>query len=325
MKKKILIGIAAVVALLVAWHLVMTCGSYTYTPTQLPKTFDEFYAQKLAKSKELGVKANNEERLIRFADKTPVALLYIHGYGTCRAEGELVMERIAKELKANTYFLRLPGHGINIDEHARATARDHLDESIAAIEMMHQLGDRVVVVGTSMGGNIATYIAANYPEKLDAVVLTSPFYNFATTLPKLGGFYPAFKLLTLLMPRRPSRPIPDEPDNWSLYWYPHQHTKSLRQLYQVRHLTARDSVFRKVSKPVLLLYYFKNEADSDHTADVNTMLAAWGEFNNGTPNPLSRKVRIEKGNHVLMSKYEPVDYDAVQKAVVDFVHSLDRK
>ncbi|MBN1534256.1 MAG: alpha/beta fold hydrolase [Spirochaetes bacterium] len=323
MKKKILIGLAAVAALLVTWDLVMTCRSYTYTPVQLPKTFDEFYAQKLAKSRELGVRANNEEKLIRFAEKTPVALLYIHGYGASRAEGELVMERIARDLKANTYFLRLPGHGINVEAHALATAKDHLDEAITTIDMMHRLGDKVVVVGTSMGGIIATYIAANYPDKLDALVLVSPFYQFGSASAKLTNFYPTFKLLTAVMPRRPSRPIPKEADNWSLYWYPNQYMKSLRQLVQLRNLASRDSVYERVTKPVLLLYYYKDAENSDHTADVNTMLEAYGTFNNGTPDPLSRKVCIEKGNHVLMSRFEEVDYDAVQKAVVDYVRSMN--
>ncbi len=322
MKKKILIGLSVIIAALATWHVVMTSVSYTYTPSPLPKTFDEFYKEKLRISRELKVRPKNEEKLVRFAEKTPVAILYIHGYGASRAEGELVMDRIAKQLKANTYYLRLPGHGTTILDHAGVTPKEHLDEAITTLEMMRKLGDKVIVVGTSMGGLITTYIAAEYPGKMDAAVLVSPFYQFGNLNGKLTNFYPMFRLISAVMPHRPSSPIPDEADNWSLYWYPNQYMKALRQLHLLRAIGVHDSIFRKIHIPVLLLYYFKDEENRDTTADVGAMLDAYDEFNDGTPNRLSRKVAIENGNHVLMSKYQKVDYDRVEKTVLDFVRDL---
>ena len=56
------------------------------------------------------------------------------------------------------------------------------------------------------------------------------------------------------------------------------------------------------------------------------MIAAYDSFNNGTPNPGSRKLALEKGGHVLLSKYtfpdpEP-DYDKITKEVVGYINSL---
>ncbi len=324
MKKKIFIGILVAAALLAGWHFSMTSHSYTYTQQVLPETFKEFYAQKLKKSKELNVRPKNEERFIQYADKTPITILYIHGYGASRAEGELVVDRISKELKANTYYLRLPGHGTNVEDQARVSGKDHLDEVITTLKMMQKLGDKVIVIGTSMGGMIATYIAASNPELIDALVLVSPAYRYAGFFPKTATFYPVFKLITTVMERKPTAPIPPDKDNWSLYWYPNQYMRSMRQIYQLQSLVSNESVYRNVAQPVMLLYYYKDENNQDKAASVDGMKEAYELFNNGKPNPMSRKEPQSVGGHVLTSKYTdtPPDYDKVTNETLDFINSL---
>lgn len=324
MKKKFIIGLTAVVVLLTGWHFIMTCESYTYSPSALPASFEEFYKIKLQKSKELNARPKNEERLIKFADKTPIAILYIHGYGASRAEGEYVVDRIAEKFKANTYYLRLPGHGTNADDHAKTTGREHLDEVLTSLRMMRMLGDKVIVMGTSMGGVLATYAAAEYPELVDALIIGSPAYQFASTPAKMAAFYPMFKLVTTLMERSPSSPIPAEADNWSLYWYPDEYMRALRQLYQLQALTSNDAVYNKVTQPVLLQYYYKDKDNQDPAASVPDMKKAYKSFNNGKPHLLSREIAHDKGKHVLFSKYTPVqpDFDRVTKVTADFIDSL---
>lgn len=324
MKKKIIGGSVLVVVILIAWHLFMTCGSYSYTPAVLPVSFEEFYADKLKKSKELKARPKNEERLVKFADKTPAAILYIHGYGASRAEGEYVVDRISNKFKLNTYYLRLPGHGTNIDDHADTTGKEHLDEVITTLRMMRKLGDKVIVIGTSMGGVLATYAAAEYPELVDALIISSPAYQFASTPAKMAAFYPMFKLVTTLMERTPKSPIPAEEDNWSLYWYPDEYMRALRQLYQLQAIISNDGVYSRVTQPVLLQYYYKDEENQDPAASVPDMKRAYKSFNNGKPHPLSREIAHDKGKHVLFSKYTliPPDFDRVTKVTADFIESL---
>ncbi len=324
MKKKFIIGLTAMVVLLTGWHFMMTGGSYTYSPTALPATFEEFYKGKLQKSKELNARPKNEERLIKYAEKTPIAILYIHGYGASRAEGEHVVDKISKTFKVNTYYLRLPGHGTNADDHADTTGKEHLDEVITTLKMMRKIGDKVIVIGTSMGGVLGTYAAAEYPELVDALILSSPAYQFASTPAKISAFYPMFKLITTLMERAPSAPIPAEDDNWSLYWYPDDYMRALRQLYQLQALTSNNDIYKKVTQPVLLQYYYKDENNQDTAASVPDMKSAYKSFNNGTPNSLSREIPYDVGGHVLFSKYVLVvpDFDKVTKGAVDFINSL---
>lgn len=322
MKKKIVLAVLLIVAVAYTLHYNFCIPSYEYTETSLPARFDEFYAQRLAQSASLHARPGNEERLVRYAPgKTPVALLYIHGYGASRAEGEYILDKIAAKLKANTYYLRLPGHGTNKEDHKNATPKDHLDTAITALRMMDKLGEKTIVVGTSMGGLIATYLAANYPDKMSGVVLVSPFYNFPSAVARLVNHYPVFKLFVTLNPIRvSSSEVPPEEDNWTKYWYREQYFISAKQLIGLSRMIARDEVFEKITTPVLLLYHYKDENHQDDTASVPHMKHAFERFGKAkTPHPLNRAVAIADGAHVLMSKYSKTDEKVIVQETVDFI------
>jgi pimeloyl-ACP methyl ester carboxylesterase len=317
---KLLIGVILICIIMTGYHLIMTHTSYTYNPTPLPKRFDEYYQNQLTKSKALSARPNNEEKLNRYSKKTPVSILYIHGYGASRAEGEYVMDQISEKYQYNTYYMRLPGFGTKPEDMGESTMQELLDESTKALMMMDRLGDKVMIVGSSMGGAIATYLAATYPEKVDRLVLCSPAYAFASTAGRLITFYPLFKLMSIISPVRvSSATVPQETDNWTLYWHREQPFKALKQLIDIMNFVNRPGIFENVKTPTLLIYYYKDEKKQDSAASVSHMLEAFSEFNMGTPLPLSRKVAIENGNHVLTSKYIESDYAAAIREIENFI------
>lgn len=325
MKKKIALAVLVLIITVYTVHYNCCIPSYEYAPQQLPATFEEYYAARLAESKKLNARPGNEERLVRYAKgKTPVALLYIHGYGASRAEGEYILDLAAKSLKANTYYLRLPGHGTNKDDHKTATPAKHLDTAITALSMMDKLGDKVIVVGTSMGGAIATYLAAHHPGKMAGVVLVSPYYNFPTAMARMVNHYPVFRLFTALNPMRvSSSPVPPEADNWTNYWYREQYFDSAQQLISLGRMIRRNSVYDKITLPVLLFYYYRDEAHQDDSASVAHMKEAFARFGGASKaNPLNRAVQITNGAHVLMSRYDKTDKDRVVSETVDFIRRV---
>ncbi|MCX8124544.1 MAG: alpha/beta hydrolase [Spirochaetes bacterium] len=321
--KKILIVIALIIAALIAVDAYLSHITYNYNPKKLPATFDEYYQTKLKESKEKGVRPNNEEKLLKFAPKTKIAMLYIHGYGASRGEGQFVIDTIAKKLQYNTYYLRLPGHGTNMDDHKKTEYYQILDTAIEAAQMAKLLGEKLVIIGTSMGGTIATYIAAQHPDIPDAIILVSPFYRFANPVGNALFFRPFFKTVLLFTTYRERKDPYDDPnDNWTMYWYAKNYWASLHSLLDLADLIAHDDTYKKVSCPVLLLYYYKDKEHKDGSAQVEAMLKAYDTFNNGHPNPLSRKVAIENGDHVLLSKYVKSDWDKAEKAITVFLHDL---
>ncbi|MDX2000994.1 MAG: alpha/beta fold hydrolase [Chitinophagales bacterium] len=300
--------------------------SYQYVERPLPDNFETFYRQQLLTSQQHGARTNNEEKWLRFSEgKTPLAFLYIHGFTASRGEGEMVVDSLAKLYQANTYYLRLPGHGTNPDDHAQAKFNEFLDCATDALRMMQTQGEKVIIIGTSMGGLIATYLAANYPDMVDGLVLCSPFYDYAGTegkALKIPGMLGLVKLLdgpdrTF---KRDSLWESQRMDGYDNYWYSKvQRYNALYSLENLRKYAAGRTYYKKVKAPVAMLYYYKDEKHQDPTASVKAMLNAFDAFESG----IKQKYPIADGNHVLTSAYVKSDKAAVINSITQFIAKLN--
>jgi pimeloyl-ACP methyl ester carboxylesterase len=115
--------------------------------------------------------------------KTPLAIVYIHGFSAGPAEIRPVPDEVARNLGANLFFTRLAGHGRDGKAMALASAEDWLFDMAEAMAIGRRLGDRVIVMGTSTGGTLAA-LAATDPALnggLAGTVLISP--NFGVHAP----------------------------------------------------------------------------------------------------------------------------------------------
>lgn len=116
-------------------------------------------------------------------EKTPLAIVYVHGFSAGPAEIRPVPDEVARNLGANLFFTRLAGHGRDGKAMATASAEDWLFDMAEAMAIGRRLGDRVIVIGTSTGGTLAA-LAATDPalnEGLAGTVLISP--NFGVQAP----------------------------------------------------------------------------------------------------------------------------------------------
>lgn len=111
--------------------------------------------------------------------RTPLSVVYLHGFSADRHEISPVPEEVAAALGANLFFTRLRGHGRDGDAMAQARAEDWLQDTEEAMAVGSRLGERVVLVGTSTGGTLAVWAAAQprWRERLAAVVLISPNFG----------------------------------------------------------------------------------------------------------------------------------------------------
>lgn len=320
--------LALVLIILAYWVWMARAPHYEYAQHELPADFDTFYQQKLTESKALDARPGNEEKLIRFAPKTNIAFLYIHGFTASRAEGEYVMDSIANLYQANTYYMRLPGHGTNKEDHAAAKFSDYLTAGMDALLMAQQLGDTVVVVGVSMGGLVATWLTAQRPDLVDALVLSSPFYDYA---PVAGNILKVPGALRVLRWAQGDERNMDRTAEWRKrirdgyenYWYPEQLMQSLQSLEDLRNFAAKDKVFEKVSPPTLLMYYYKDDKHQDGAAKVSTMLDAYAQFESThKQDPRNKLVAMPEGEHVMMSQYVICNQAPVFEEIKAFIGRL---
>ncbi|MFD2237851.1 alpha/beta hydrolase [Aureimonas populi] len=111
--------------------------------------------------------------------KTPLALVYVHGFSGDKREMAPVPQEVSRRLGANLYLTRLSGHGGDLADLAEPTANDWLNDLAEAVGIARHLGERVVVIGTSNGGALASWGAAlpGFMEGVDGLVLISPNYR----------------------------------------------------------------------------------------------------------------------------------------------------
>ncbi|MDX1586046.1 MAG: hypothetical protein R3222_04860, partial [Balneolaceae bacterium] len=113
--------------------------------------------------------------------KSEYALVYLHGFKASHGEGKPVHKRVAKTLGMNLYLSRLEGHGLKTSNPLEHLSAENLKTSARkALAVGRNIGDKVIIMGTSTGGSLGLYLAAQ-PELKDSVsglVLYSPLVRF---------------------------------------------------------------------------------------------------------------------------------------------------
>lgn len=111
----------------------------------------------------------------RAGARTPLAIIYLHGYTATRQEVAPLCEQLAGALGANLYHTRLHGHGVDPQALGDANAEDWLRDAAEALAIGRTLGERVIVVGTSTGGTLALWLAQqSEADAIAALLLISP-------------------------------------------------------------------------------------------------------------------------------------------------------
>ena len=270
-----------------------------------------------------GIRPDCEARIV-WADsskkvKTKMAILYIHGFSATQEEGNPVHRNIAKKYGANLYLARLAGHGIDLGDSTMATvtADDFIQSAEYALAVAKTLGDEVVVMSTSFGGALTTYLASQHPE-IKAIVLYSPcikvFDDNAEILDNPWGLE-----LGKVVSGSYIRDLKPSNAEHAKYWTMHYHLNGVVALQNFLTNAMTPETFSKVKCPVLMEYWYKNEQEQDKVVSVPAMLKMFEEL--GSKN--KQKIAIPNaGNHVLASPILSKDVATVQAETEKFLDGV---
>ena len=106
--------------------------------------------------------------------KTPLTIVYLHGFSASRQEVAPLCDELGARLGANVFYARLAGHGRNPRAMGEVQGNEWLQDATDALAIGREIGERVVLVGTSTGGTLALWLAQRDPQKIAALVLISP-------------------------------------------------------------------------------------------------------------------------------------------------------
>lgn len=268
------------------------------------------------------LKPNNQARIVWNNDslkaKTAYAIVYLHGFSASQEEGYPVHTNIAREFGCNLYLSRLAEHGIDTTAPLKnLTASGYWESAREALAIGKQLGEKVILMGTSTGGTNALQLAATYPDDIYALVLLSP--NIAINNDKAwllndpwGLQIASFVTGSDYVTSEDDRPI------YKQYWYSKYPLDATAQLEEYLETTMNAETFKKVKQPLLMLYYYKDEVHQDSVVSVPAMLKMFDELGTAKEDKV-KQAMPNAGNHVLGSYIRSKDLLGVQQAIENFM------
>ena len=286
-------------------------------------SFDRYLEQKEAA---FSIKEDNQSRVIWNNDslriRTDYCLLYLHGFSASWYEGYPVIMEFAKKYGMNAYFPRLASHGIETTDALIDMTPDALWESAKeALMVAQKLGKKVIIMSTSTGGTLSLKLASDFPEYVDALIMFSPNVEInnsaAFLLSKPWGLQIARKVY-----KSKYRVTNEDFDSKDCqYWNCKYRLEATVYLQQLVEACMTPEVFKNVSVPVFVGYFYKDEANQDDIVKVSSILKMFDQL--GTASDQKTKVAFpDAGNHVIACELTSGCVDEVSRATYKFAEEV---
>lgn len=294
--------------------------NYQKKMPEVPQTADELVQYIQNNERQHKLKPDNEARIVWFDSsrtKTPYSIVYLHGFSASQKEGDPIHVRLAKTFGCNLYLSRLSDHGIDTTEALQLFTADRVWESAKqALAIGEAIGENVILVSTSTGGTLALKLAAEYPDRVHAMVNMSP--NIAINNPAafVANDPWGLQIARVVMGGKYRDSGPE--NERSQYWNNKYRLESVVQLQELLETTMTEETFAKIKQPTLTLYYYRDEQHQDPEVKVSAMREMHQKL--GTPHQLKREKAIPNAEaHVIGGSLVSKDVESVYQEIEDFL------
>lgn len=269
------------------------------------------------------LKPDNQARIVwagQAGQASEWVVVYLHGYSASWREGGPVHLNTAARYGANLLLTRLHGHGLQVEEPLLDFDADsYWADAKQALALALALGRKVLLMATSSGAPLALRLAADHPDKVQALVLYSPNLRIRNPLAPLmagpwglavaravkGGLYNQWD------------PTPEE----AKYWYPRQRLEGAVQLQQLLSRCCGPQVLARVQAPLYAAVYYKDERHQDETISVAAVRKAMPLL--GTPEGKRRYEEFpQAASHVIACDLTSKDWQGVQAGTWAFMEEV---
>lgn len=232
----------------------------------------------------------------------PAALL-VHGFG----DTPQTLRYVAGALHAAGWHVRvplLPGHGRTLADFGRSGARDWLAHARDELALLRARHGEVSIAGLSMGGAIASVLAAETPE-LRGLALLAPYLSMPNRIRRLARVH---RLVGLALPwaaGRGERSIHDEREVARNLAYGVVAPHLLRELLRVVEESQR--ALPRITVPTLVVY-----SRQDNRVPVEAAEREYAKLRA----PERELVWLERCGHLVTVDFE---HDVVSARVTEFL------
>jgi alpha-beta hydrolase superfamily lysophospholipase len=224
----------------------------------------------------------------------------------------------------NVYNCKLPGHfEINKTQLDSTNRAEWYASMKRDIEMAKKLGDKVVIVGHSLGGSLALRAALEYPELVNGVVLLAPgleldrwqaikvwmtnrsWFGMGPTLMKLFGI--------------------SRTDKYQRYLSSAAAVQEGLILEDILAMAPdKEDLYRRMNQTAVMMVNTK--AETTINEDVN--LLAISKLMNREHHPLSRSLIVPNVLHRSVPVADPnenPDFPIIEKETIDFLDDMNKE
>ncbi|MEX0407014.1 alpha/beta fold hydrolase [Aquibium sp. LZ166] len=248
--------------------------------------------------------------------RTPLAIVYVHGFSASKHEIRPVPDDVAKALGANLFYTRLTGHGRDGPAMAEASVNAWVNDFAEALAVGHAIGEKVVVIAVSTGGSIAAWAATRpeFRDRMAGLVLVSP--NFGVRASGAGLLAGPWGLQIARLVAGSERGFEPANDAQRRYWttrYPIEATLPMAAVVDM----AATAPVETIDVPALFII---SDEDQVVRPDITRTIAdRWG-----APHEiLAVQASGDPSNHVIAGDaLSPSNNGLVSQAITDWVRSL---
>ena len=184
--------------------------------------------------------------------------------------------------------------------------------------MAKQLGNHVILLGTSHGGSLSLSLGTD--PSIKAICLFGP---------NISVFDPFSKLLSRPWGLQIARLV--KGGNYHIwenttpekkkFWTTKTRLESVTHMQKFLDIKMRKSIFEKINKPLFMGYYYKNDSLQDKVVSVEAMLKMFDQL--GTSKNLKVKKAFPNANdHVITSYLNGDNYMKVTEEVISFLNRV---
>lgn len=246
----LLVALVALLWLVLPREPVVTAVSFD--AAQIGPDVDAYLAGEEAKVADL--RPGTQKRVIwagAAGERTPLAIVYVHGYSATSEEVRPLPDLVAQALGANLYFTRFTGHGRSGEAMAEATVEDWMRDMAEALAVAERIGERTVILATSTGATL-TALALNehMGEGIDAAVFISPNFRVQAAAARILT-WPGVRIWGPLVAGK-TRSFPVRSEAHGRYWTTSYPTEALAPMAAAVQ-AASNLPYERFTTPVMMI------------------------------------------------------------------------
>lgn len=247
----------------------------------------------------LSLKKDNEARIIWMQpfQKTKYSIVYLPGNGASQEEGDPIHEALAHRYGCNLFLARPVGHGL-VDENVmlKIDPVDWMQSALDAIAVGQSIGEQVILVSCSTGSTLGLYLQSRFPDIAIAHLMMSP--NIDLHDPRSSLLVQPWGLQIARVIMGGKFYTWSAPESAQAYWYTRYRIEGLIALKSMIDASMQEENFKRINTPVLMTYYFRDEANQDTVVSVPRMKEMFRQV--GTAPELKREVALpDAGTHMI--------------------------